>query len=104
MGGEWVRDFLNFDDAFNAMRTFFIVATSVSWSDIMYRTSGIRGFDLTLSDRIELPIAPIFFVVVVIIGNFFLMNLFVGVIISTYNREKELVGKDYMKSDEQKKN
>jgi hypothetical protein len=31
------------------------------------------------------------------------MNLFVGVIISTYNREKELAGKDYMMSDNQKK-
>lgn len=102
-GGEWVRGFLNFDDVFNAMRTFFVVATSVSWSDIMYRACGIRGFDMTLSDKIELPIAAIFFVTVVIIGNFFLMNLFVGVIISTYNREKELAGKDYMKSKDQKK-
>jgi voltage-dependent calcium channel T type alpha-1G len=101
-GGEWVRDFLNFDDVFNAMRTFFIVSTSVQWSDIMYRVCGIRGYDLTISDNIEMPIAALFFVVVVVIGNFFLMNLFVGVIISTYNREKELAGKDYMKSDDQK--
>jgi len=25
----------------------------------------------------------------IVIGNFFLLNLFVGVVISTYNREKE---------------
>jgi hypothetical protein len=40
---------------------------------------------------------------VVVIGNFFLLNLFVGVIITTYNREKELVGKDFMLTDMQKK-
>ncbi len=39
----------------------------------------------------------------VVIGNFFLLNLFVGVIITTYNREKELVGKDFMLTDIQKK-
>ena len=39
----------------------------------------------------------------VVIGNFFLLNLFVGVIITTYNREKELVGKDFMLTDMQKK-
>jgi hypothetical protein len=41
--------------------------------------------------------------IVVVIGNFFLLNLFVGVIITTYNREKELVGKDFMLTDMQKK-
>jgi hypothetical protein len=31
------------------------------------------------------------------------MNLFIGVIITQYNREKELVGKDFMLTEEQKK-
>lgn len=44
----------------------------------------------------------IFFVLTVIVGNFFLMNLFVGVIITKYNRQKELAGKDFMLTDEQK--
>lgn len=30
------------------------------------------------------------------------MNLFVGVIINKYNRQKELAGKDFMLTDEQK--
>ena len=33
---------------------------------------------------------------VIIIGNFFLMNLFVGIIITTYNRQKDLGGNDFM--------
>jgi hypothetical protein len=44
----------------------------------------------------------IFFVLTIIVGNFFLMNLFVGVIITKYNRQKELAGKDFMLTDEQK--
>jgi hypothetical protein len=55
------------------------------------------------SETLTYPMAVIYFVIVVIIGNFFLINLFVGVIITTYNREKELVGKDFMLTDLQKK-
>jgi hypothetical protein len=44
----------------------------------------------------------IFFVLTIIVGNFFLMNLFIGVIITKYNRQKELAGKDFMLTDEQK--
>jgi len=43
-----------------------------------------------------------FFVVFMVIGSFFILNLFVGVVISTYNREKERLGKDFMLSTEQK--
>jgi hypothetical protein len=49
-----------------------------------------------LHNSIENPVAAIFFILIVIIGNFFLMNLFIGVIITQYNREKELAGKDFM--------
>ncbi len=52
-----------------------------------------------LSSNIINPISAIFFLCVVVIGNFFLLNLFIGVIITTYNREKELVGKDFMLTD-----
>jgi hypothetical protein len=55
------------------------------------------------SETLTYSMAVIYFVIVVIIGNFFLINLFVGVIITTYNREKELVGKDFMLTDLQKK-
>jgi hypothetical protein len=37
---------------------------------------------------------------VVIIGNFFLMNLFVGIIITTYNRQKDLGGTDFMLTED----
>jgi Ion transport protein len=85
------------------MQAFFIISTAVGWSDIMYQAASIRGLDLAHSSSIESPSSAIFFVFTLILGNFFLMNLFVGVIISTYNREKELSGKDYMLSDNQKK-
>ena len=38
----------------------------------------------------------IYFVVFLIIGNTFFINLFVGVMISTFNREKDLLGKNFL--------
>jgi voltage-dependent calcium channel L type alpha-1D len=66
----------------------------------MYLTSKIRGADMNPNYEGEIQILPsIFFILIVTFGNFFLMNLFIGVIISKYNREKELAGKDYMLTD-----
>lgn len=62
-----------------------------------------NGIDMVESETLTYPMAVIYFVIVIIVGNFFLINLFVGVIITTYNREKELVGKDFMLTDLQKK-
>jgi voltage-dependent calcium channel L type alpha-1D len=66
----------------------------------MYHSSKIRGKDMTSGYFQQLDYLPtIFFILIVTFGNFFLINLFIGVIISKYNREKELAGKDYMLTD-----
>lgn len=38
----------------------------------------------------------------VILGNFLVLNLFVGVVVSTFNREKEILGKNFLLTDKQK--
>jgi len=45
------------------------------------------------------PVVTIFFILIVVFGNFFIMNVFIGVIIAKYNRESELGGKNYMLTD-----
>ena len=56
------------------MQTFFITSTGVQWSDIMYQAAQSRGVDLVPANYILSPLAAIFFVIGVVIGNFFLMN------------------------------
>jgi hypothetical protein len=106
VGAQWKNSFLNFDNTGNSMVSIFIVSSTFEWSNIMYNVLSIRGPDLVYNDShnsIENPYAALFFILIVIVGNFFLMNLFIGVIITQYNREKELVGKDFMLTEEQKK-
>jgi len=42
------------------------------------------------------PYFSIFFIVFTIVGSFFISNLFVGVVVSTYNREKEKLGSHFL--------
>ena len=38
----------------------------------------------------------LFFIIFIIFGNFFILNLFVGVVISTFNTQKDVIGKDFL--------
>jgi voltage-dependent calcium channel L type alpha-1D len=48
------------------------------------------------------PLWALFFMAFVILGNFLILNLFVGVVVSTFNREKEILGKNFLLTDKQK--
>ena len=42
------------------------------------------------------PLFSLFFMMYIIVGAFFTTNLFVGVVISAYNREVTRLGKNFM--------
>jgi hypothetical protein len=41
----------------------------------------------------------LFFIIFVIFADFFIMNLFAGAVVMTFNKEKELLGKTHLLSD-----
>ena len=45
----------------------------------------------------------LFFMVFIFFGNFLILNLFTGVVCDTYNSEKQILSKNYLLSDNQKK-
>ena len=49
------------------------------------------------------PFISLFFILYIVVCSFFILNLFVGVVITTYNREKEKLGKNFLLTDRQKK-
>eukprot|EP01083_Nonionella_stella_P278331 946520_1 len=92
-GGVWRNpSFGNFDHIGAAMLLLFEVASMEMWPDVMY-----RAVDITEAGK-----APIennhneyalFFVVFLVLGNFFIINLFVGAVCDTFSRIKdELTG------------
>ena len=101
-GGEWVNYFQRFDNIGDAMATLYMTSTTVLWGDLMYRGAASRGLD-TVPRPLSNMAAPFYFVLFIVVGNFFLLNLFVGVVISTYNREKEVLGRNFLLTEKQKK-
>nr|XP_058144903.1 sodium channel protein type 11 subunit alpha [Dasypus novemcinctus] len=94
---------VNFDNVGMAYLALLQVATFKGWMDIMYAAVDSRGKE-------EQPIfeaSPhmyIYFIVFIVFGSFFTLNLFIGVIIDNFNQQqKKLGGQDIFMTDEQKK-
>jgi len=61
----------------------------------MFRAVSSVGIDKAPIEN-NRPEFMLFFFVFIIVASFFVLNLFVGIVISTYNREKEKQGKDFL--------
>ncbi|NWI79640.1 SCN5A protein, partial [Dryoscopus gambensis] len=78
-------------------------ATFKGWMDIMYAAVDSReiGQQPLFEERLSMYT---FFVVFIIFGSFFMLNLFIGVVISNFNQQrKKISGKDLFLTEEQKK-
>ncbi|KAF1773904.1 Voltage-dependent channel, four helix bundle domain [Phytophthora cactorum] len=78
----------NFDNVIHGIQTFFEMTTTEGWVTIM----------LTSVDATEIDMQPIanhheswalFFISFILVGTFFVMQLFVGVVIENFNNMKE---------------
>jgi hypothetical protein len=64
----------------------------------MYKGAAIVDYDMQ-PIHLSNSYMTFFFVAFIIVGSFFMLNLFIGVIISTYNRGKEAYGKNFLLTD-----
>jgi hypothetical protein len=78
-GGEWNRHDHNFDDVIEAYISLYVVSSLEGWPDVM-----IQALDSTKMDKgpsFEANKAMmLYFVLFIIIGSFFLLNFFIGVL------------------------
>ncbi|KFP75989.1 Sodium channel protein type 10 subunit alpha, partial [Acanthisitta chloris] len=102
-GGKWTNNIVNFDNVGMGYLALLQVATFKGWMDIMYAAVDSRGIDEQPTFEACLPMY-IYFVVFIIFGSFFMLNLFIGVVISNFNQQrKKISGKDLFLTEEQKK-
>ncbi|NXW73788.1 SCN5A protein, partial [Hirundo rustica] len=99
----WVNVKVNFDNVGSGYLALLQVATFKGWMDIMYAAVDSREKD-------DQPVMEsnlymyLYFVVFIIFGSFFTLNLFVGVIIDNFNQQKKKIsGQDIFMTEEQKK-
>ncbi|XP_045435387.1 sodium channel protein type 10 subunit alpha isoform X3 [Pipistrellus kuhlii] len=99
----WVNMKVNFDNVGMGYLALLQVATFKGWMDIMYAAVDARGVNLQPKWENNVYMY-LYFVIFIIFGGFFTLNLFVGVIIDNFNQQKKkLGGQDIFMTEEQKK-
>ncbi|XP_035662883.1 sodium channel protein type 2 subunit alpha-like isoform X1 [Branchiostoma floridae] len=103
---SWINAPINFDHVGQAYLSLFQVATFKGWMDIMY--DAIDSTDVGLQPEYEINLFMyLYFVLFIIFGSFFTLNLFIGVIIENFNAQKKKGGEgssiDLFMTEDQKK-
>uniref|UniRef100_A0A7N6BJG1 Sodium channel protein n=1 Tax=Anabas testudineus TaxID=64144 RepID=A0A7N6BJG1_ANATE len=99
---RWVNVKVNYDNVGQGYLSLLQVATFKGWMDIMYAAVDSREVEEQPSYEINLYMY-MYFVIFIIFGAFFTLNLFIGVIIDNFNQQKKKINKDIFMTDEQKK-
>ncbi|XP_073503120.1 sodium channel protein type 2 subunit alpha-like isoform X2 [Phyllobates terribilis] len=100
---RWKNVKVNFDNVGAGYLALLQVATFKGWMDIMYAAVDSRKLmdQPKYEDNIYMYL---YFVIFIIFGSFFTLNLFIGVIIDNFNQQKKKFGgQDIFMTEEQKK-
>jgi hypothetical protein len=74
----------NFDNVLRAMNTLFIVSSLEGWPDIMLQA--VDSTATNMGPKEEASVAnSLYFVIFIMIGSFFFLNFFIGVLFLKYN-------------------
>uniref|UniRef100_A0A8C2FDV5 Sodium channel protein type 4 subunit alpha B n=1 Tax=Cyprinus carpio TaxID=7962 RepID=A0A8C2FDV5_CYPCA len=99
----WTKVKVNFDNVGLGYLSLLQVATFKGWMEVMYAAVDSRGVEEQPVKEINLYMY-LYFVIFIIFGSFFTLNLFIGVIIDNFNQQKRMIGgQDIFMTEEQKK-
>ncbi|XP_016097423.1 sodium channel protein type 2 subunit alpha-like isoform X2 [Sinocyclocheilus grahami] len=99
----WTKVKVNFDNVGLGYLSLLQVATFKGWMEIIYAAVDSRGVEEQPVKEINLYMY-LYFVIFIIFGSFFTLNLFIGVIIDNFNQQKRMIGcQDIFMTEEQKK-
>ncbi|XP_055071354.2 sodium channel, voltage-gated, type I-like, alpha isoform X4 [Misgurnus anguillicaudatus] len=100
---RWKNLKINFDNVGNGYLALLQVATFKGWMPIMYAAVDSRNQQEQPKYEVNLYMY-VYFVIFIILGAFFTLNLFIGVIIDNFNQQKKKFGgQDIFMTEEQKK-
>uniref|UniRef100_A0A8C5N2Z8 Voltage-dependent L-type calcium channel subunit alpha n=1 Tax=Leptobrachium leishanense TaxID=445787 RepID=A0A8C5N2Z8_9ANUR len=85
---RWENSKFDFDNVLAAMMALFTVSTFEGWPELLYRAIDSHTEDVgpVYNHRVEISI---FFIIYIIIIAFFMMNIFVGFVIVTFQEQGE---------------
>ncbi|XP_074173206.1 voltage-dependent L-type calcium channel subunit alpha-1S isoform X2 [Rhinolophus sinicus] len=85
---EWTHNEFHFDNVLSAMMSLFTVSTFEGWPQLLFKAIDANKDDTgpVYNNRVEMAI---FFIVYIILIAFFMMNIFVGFVIVTFQEQGE---------------
>lgn len=85
------------------MKQQVAMSQSVNWMFNMFQVEMSRGPDMTpipiKNTELRFTFSNAYFIMTMSFCSFFIVNMFVGVVVSSYNRESERLGKKFMLTD-----
>ncbi|BFY98489.1 hypothetical protein BsWGS_01529 [Bradybaena similaris] len=92
---SWLNPNVNFDNAAIGFLALFQVATFEGWMEVI--DSAVDSTEVDMQPESEAsPYSYLYFVIFIIFGSFFSMNLFIGVIIDNFNVLKKKYEGSYL--------
>ncbi|XP_037925281.1 muscle calcium channel subunit alpha-1 isoform X7 [Hermetia illucens] len=85
---EWDRNRFHFDDVAKAMLTLFTVSTFEGWPGLLYVSIDSNREDYGPIHNFR-PVVAAYYIIYIIIIAFFMVNIFVGFVIVTFQNEGE---------------
>uniref|UniRef100_A0A1Q3G4E2 Voltage-dependent L-type calcium channel subunit alpha n=2 Tax=Culex tarsalis TaxID=7177 RepID=A0A1Q3G4E2_CULTA len=85
---EWTKNRFHFDDVSKAMLTLFTVSTFEGWPGLLYVSIDSHEEDSGPIHNFR-PIVASYYIIYIIIIAFFMVNIFVGFVIVTFQNEGE---------------
>lgn len=105
IGGTWQNQVYNYDNLMNALLTLFYVSSFDGWVDVLFYTIDGKGVDAQPEEDYNEG-AAIFFIAFLVIANFFILNMFVGIIVDSFQMtqtpEEEKARRLFMLREERK--
>ena len=80
------------------MTTLFGMMSTEGWMDVMWNAVDSTEIH-QVPRRNENPFFVFFFMFFMVIGTLFILNLFIGVVINTFDKEKEKLSRNNLMTD-----
>jgi hypothetical protein len=85
---QWLPTYPNFDNVFSALLMLFIMSSGETWPSVMFNCIDATGVDRSMKQDSS-RISALYFFAFIIIGTFFFLNLFTGVVFDNFLRLKK---------------
>lgn len=102
-GGIWENRVYHYDSVPDAMLALFTKAITVGWATFMYDSARTVDEGYTLSENKQNIFYSLLSVVFMIFCSLFILNIFGGIVIATFNREEEKISKRVLMNNFQRK-